>query len=296
MPSGHHLPEADELRQRHRLLPRRLVLRQVNTGYKSNTGRRCCDAAPGSRSAHRHQHPADVAVNYTGATRWTPLDRRHRWSTSAGIDRWSNNECGTNRVCEPNGVLVDGLAALDANTGARAGVVAPAEPRGVGIPALTTFPAGTFPGSDGGLPARAPACTASAGRRTTNWPCSRTTTTTTPTPGGPIPSGSLGHGRLGGLDESNGSSAGVAASAWTTRITAASSGVRRRADHLRERQRAELDRRPDGTIRSTACASTAGRGTARGTPSSWTPATASQPEWQQGTGDTLINQGVAGSA
>ncbi len=68
-----------------------------------------------------------------------------------GHNRWVNNYCGNNTVCEPNAVLVNGLAALDANTGVGLAWWHPQTLRGAGTKYLSTFPAGTYDGSSAGL-------------------------------------------------------------------------------------------------------------------------------------------------
>ena len=62
----------------------------------------------------------DVApswINYGGGDSFYSVAVAGNVVYAGGHDRWVNNYCGNNNVCEQNAVLVTGVSALDANTG-----------------------------------------------------------------------------------------------------------------------------------------------------------------------------------
>ena len=181
------------------------------TGDKSAGGPSICDAAARFETGATGTNILPVWVNYTGGDTFRSVAVAGSVVYLGGHQRWMNNECGNNNVCEANAVLVDGLAAVDANTGLALPWWHPGTLRGVGVDTLTPFPAAAAPGQAGGL---------ILGTNTDNiggafhgenavFPL---TTTTAQTPGGPIPSGLFSQGRIGGLDES---STGIAAQCVT---------------------------------------------------------------------------------
>jgi Ricin-type beta-trefoil lectin domain/Domain of unknown function (DUF5122) beta-propeller len=98
--------------------------------------------------------PVDVApawINYGGGDSFYSVAIAGNVVYAGGHDRWVNNYCGNNAVCEPNALLVNGISALDANTGLGLPWFHPETLRGDGTMYLSTFPAGTYDGSKAGL-------------------------------------------------------------------------------------------------------------------------------------------------
>jgi hypothetical protein len=98
--------------------------------------------------------PVDVApawINYGGGDSFYSVAVAGNVVYAGGHDRWVNNYCGNNAVCEPNALLVNGISALDANTGLGLPWWHPQTLRGHGTMYLSTFPAGTYDGAHPGL-------------------------------------------------------------------------------------------------------------------------------------------------
>jgi hypothetical protein len=127
-------------------------------------------------------------INYAGGDSYYSVAIAGDVVYAGGHNRWANNYCGNNSVCDENAVLVDGLTAVDANTGLALAWWHPQTSRGHGTEYVSTFPANTYDGSSAGLVQGTDA--ASIGgmyhSETAIFPLAATTS---PTPGGPIPSG-----------------------------------------------------------------------------------------------------------
>jgi Ricin-type beta-trefoil lectin domain len=98
--------------------------------------------------------PVDVApawIDYGGGDSFYSIAIAGNVVYAGGHDRWVNDYCGNNNACEPNVLLVDGISALDANTGMGLPWWHPQTLRGDGTMYLSTFPAGTYDGSSSGL-------------------------------------------------------------------------------------------------------------------------------------------------
>jgi hypothetical protein len=98
--------------------------------------------------------PVDVApawINYAGGDSFYSVAVVGSVVYEGGHNRWVNNYCGEVSVCERNAVLVNGLSALDANTGLGLAWWHPETLRGAGTMYLDSFPAGTYDGSKAGL-------------------------------------------------------------------------------------------------------------------------------------------------
>ena len=273
--------------------PDGLYLVEVNTGFKTTGGPAVCDSAARFPVGVTGSNVQPTWQNYTGADTLDSVAIVGTVVYIGGHQRWSNNECGNNRVCEPHAVLQNGLSALDANTGLSLPWWHPQTGRGIGIPALTAFPAGAFPGSDGGL-LLGTSTDSVAGTTHNELAMFPETATATPTPGGPIPSGIWADGRPG-VDEESGSSAGVAAECVDD---AGNSGVPGSAVELitcTNDNEQNWTVNSDGTIGVNGlCLDTQGGKTASGTPVVADTCNGVPTEvWQQGTGNTLVNQGAS---
>jgi hypothetical protein len=98
--------------------------------------------------------PTDVSpswIDYGGGDSFYSVAIAGNVVYAGGHDRWVNNYCGNNAVCEPNALLVDGISALDANTGLGLAWWHPETLRGYGTMYLSTFAAGTYDGTHAGL-------------------------------------------------------------------------------------------------------------------------------------------------
>ena len=132
----------------------------ADTGFHSDgqTPVSVCDAAARfnvtSSNTTTTGTPVDVFpswINYTGGDSLYSVAVAGNVVYLGGHNRWINNFCGSNTVCEPNALLVDGVSAVDANTGMGLPWWHPETLRGAGTMYLNTFPAGTYDGSTAGL-------------------------------------------------------------------------------------------------------------------------------------------------
>ena len=262
----------------------------VDTGYKTVGGPAVCDSAVRFETGATGNNVQPVWQNYTGADSLDSVAVTGSVVYVGGHNRWFNNECGTNHVCEANEVLEDGLSALDANTGLALPWWHPQTGRGVGLESLTSFPAGAFPGSDGGL--LVGMGVDSIGGASHNFLAMfPETTTTTPVPGGPVRSGIFSNGRPG-VDEESGQNAGVAAECMDDTHNSTRPGNPVELVTCSNNNEQNWTMNSDGTIEINGLC----LGTRQGAGASGTPvviATCSggtSQKWQQATGNTVINQ------
>jgi hypothetical protein len=133
----------------------------ANTGYQSDgstPGTNVCDSVArfdvntaNTTSSGTAVPVAPSWVDYAGGDSFYSVAIAGGVVYAGGHDRWVNNYCGDNAVCEPNAELVDGLSALDANTGVGIAWWHPLTLRGAGTMYLSTFPANTYDGTKAGL-------------------------------------------------------------------------------------------------------------------------------------------------
>jgi len=90
-------------------------------------------------------------INYAGGDSFYSVATGPGVVYAGGHNRWVNNYCGVDAVCEPNAMLADGISALDGNTGMALAWWHPQTLRGAGTMYLGTFPAGTYDGTRSGL-------------------------------------------------------------------------------------------------------------------------------------------------
>jgi hypothetical protein len=258
------------------------------TGYMANGQPGICDAAARFDTGDTGNDVQPTWINYTGGDTLRSVAIDGNVVYIGGHQRWANNECGNNYVCESNAVLVDGVAAVDASTGLALPWWHPQTARGVGVQSLTLFPAGAFPGSLGGLllGTDVGSIGGAAHQELAMFPM---TTSTTPVAGGPIPSGMYSDGRIGGLDEST---QGIAAQCVDDAGNATTAGSPVELVNCANDNEQNWTIDPDQTIEINGlCLDTSGDPTASGTPVDLNTCDgATSQQWQQGAGDTVLNQ------
>lgn len=130
------------------------------TGYMGDGSQpfSVCDAVArfnvSSASTTATGTPVNVApawIDYGGGDSFYSVAVAGNVVYAGGHDRWVNNFCGNNAACEPNAFLVNGLSALDANTGLGLPWWHPQTTRGDGVMYLNTFGAGSYDGTSPGL-------------------------------------------------------------------------------------------------------------------------------------------------
>jgi hypothetical protein len=259
----------------------------ADTGYMSNGQAGVCDATARFNTAETGTNVQPAWINYTGGDSLHSVAIAGSVVYIGGHQRFANNECGSNGVCEANAVLVNGLSAIDANTGVALAWWHPQSARGVGIESLTPYPAGTFAGSKGGLLIGTNVGNI-AGKSHHELAMLPEATTSAPAAGGPIESGIFATGRLGGLDESG---QGVAAMCMDDAGNSTNPGnpvdlVTCANDNEQNWTVA------NGTIGVNGlCLDTSGEGTGSGTPVVVSTCNGSATQqWQQSTGNTVIDQ------
>jgi hypothetical protein len=90
-------------------------------------------------------------INYSGGDSFYSVAIAGGVVYAGGHNRWINNGCGVDGVCEENAQFVGGLAGLDANTGVGLDWWHPVTLRGAGTMFINTFPAGTYDTTHSGL-------------------------------------------------------------------------------------------------------------------------------------------------
>jgi hypothetical protein len=229
--------------------------------------------------------PVDVSpswINYGGGDSFYSVAVAGNIVYAGGHDRWVNNYCGNNAVCEPNAVLVTGLSALDANTGLALSWWHPETLRGDGTEYLATFPAGTYDGTKAGLALGTDTDLVGGAYHSENalFPIAATTSAST---GGPIPSGMFNEedgsntGTPMCIDDPGDSSASGTAAEISTCINDA------------EQNWIVPSQGATGTVTINGlCVDTTGGGAGTNAELK-TCSGASSQQWQQGTGNTLVN-------
>lgn len=265
---------------------------EVNSGKDTTGGPAVCDAAARFETGATGSDVQPTWINFTGQDSLDSVQIVGSVIYIGGHQRWSNNECGANRVCEPAAVLVDGLSALDANTGLALPWWHPQTTRGIGIPALTAFPASAFPGSDGGLLLGTSTNTV-GGVTHDELAMFPETTLTAPTPGGPVMSGIWSDGRPG-VDEESGGSAGVAAECMDDAGNSTAPGSPVQLITCTNDNEQNWTVNSDQTITVNGlCLDTENGVTTSGTPVVVNTCDGAATQmWLQGSGNTLVNQGA----
>jgi Ricin-type beta-trefoil lectin domain/Domain of unknown function (DUF5122) beta-propeller len=260
----------------------------ATTGYRSAGGPSVCDAAARFETGATGTDVQPTWIDYAGGDSMYAIAASGSAVYLGGHNRFINNECGNNFVCEANAVLVNGLAALDPDTGLALPWWHPQTSRGYGVDSLVLFPAGSYPGSNGGLLVGTNVNSIGGVYHSMNaiFPL---TDTGTHVPGGPILSGIFSQGRLGGTDEST---AGVAAMCVDDAGNGSAPGTTVQLTTCQNDAEQNWAVEPGGTIQINGmCLDTQGAGTAPGTPVVLGTCNGSGTQsWSQGAGRSLVNQ------
>ena len=265
------------------------------TGYKSSpvNSASICDAVARFPTAATGTDIAPAWINYAGGDSFYSVQIAGPVIYLGGHDRWVNNECGNNNVCEPDAVLVMGLSAIDANTGLAIPWFQPETERGNGIMSLTTFPAGDYTGSNGGLLLGNNVDTNAGAYHSFNALFPLTTVPAASPTFGSIPSGIFSQGAVGGYDE--GGNKGLKPGIDPMCVDDAGDSIIPGATV----DFATCDNAPeqnwtvesDGNIELNGlCLDTAGEAVTTGTDVDLNTCSAATTQvWTQGTGNTLVN-------
>jgi hypothetical protein len=260
----------------------------ATSGSLAPSGPSVCDAAARFSTAPAAGGVQPSWINFSGRDSFYSVAVAGSVVYAGGHDRWANNECGDNAVCESNAVLVDGLAALDANTGLALAWWHPQTARGVGVQSLTIFPAGLFPGSNGGLILGTDIHTI-GGSYHSDLAMFPLASAATPTPGGPILSGIFSLGRLNGANEQN---SGVAAMCVDDATDSSAAGNPVQLSTCENTGEQNWTVEPDGEIQINGlCLDTADGATAAGALTVINPCDGDGSQvWTQGLGNALVNE------
>ena len=117
-----------------------------------------CDAvarfnvgAAGSTTTGTQVNVNPAWIDYSGGDSFYSVATAGGVVYAGGHNRWVNNYCGQDNLCEENAEYVGGLSALDANTGVGLDWWHPITLRGAGTMFLNTFQAGTYDTTHSGL-------------------------------------------------------------------------------------------------------------------------------------------------
>jgi Ricin-type beta-trefoil lectin domain len=264
----------------------------ATTGYQSSppTSASVCDTMARFPAAPAGTNIQPTWINYGGGDSFYSVQVAGSVVYAGGHNRWVNNECGNNAECEPNAVLVMGLAALDANTGLGIPWFQPLTERGAGTMSLTTFPAGDYTGSNGGLLLGNNVNTNAGVYHSFNALFPLTSTTTSPTFGS-IPSGIFSQGDLGGHNEGQGGR-GIAAMCVDDTGDSTTAGASVEFSTCTNAPEQNWVVQADGNVEVNGlCLDTASQATVSGTKVDVNTCGSSATQvWTQGTGNTLINK------
>jgi hypothetical protein len=269
----------------------------ADTGFQNDgsTPYSVCDAVArfnvGTAGSTTTGTPVDVSpswINYSGGDSFYSVTIAGSVVYAGGHNRWVNNYCGADSLCEHNALYQGGLSAFDANTGIGLAWWHPITLRGAGTMHLTTFGTWTYDGSHAGLAIGTDVDVVAGAYHAEN-ALLPVMAATTKTPFGVIPSGlfseeggsSTDHPMC--LDDSGDSSAHGAPVAIATCANAG------------EQNWTVPATGKAGQIQiNSLCLDTAGGATSAGTGVVLEPCTsASTQQWKQGPGNTVLNQGAS---
>jgi hypothetical protein len=235
--------------------------------------------------------PVDVSpawIDYAGGDSFYSITIAGGVVYAGGHNRWVNNYCGNNTLCEPNALFQGGLSALDANTGIGLAWWHPQTIRGNGTMYMNTFGPGTYDGSHSGL-AIGTDVDVIAGQYHSENALFPVAAATTKTPFGVIPSGIFA--------EEGGSDTGTPMCLDDQGDGSTSGSVVDIATCLNEAEQnwSVPATGATGQIKINGlCLDTASGGTTGGTDlvlDTCSSATTTQ-QWSQGAGNTVINEGA----
>jgi len=263
-----------------------------DTGYKASpaTSASLCDAAARFPTAATGTDIQPTWVNYTGGDSVYSVQVAGSVVYLGGHNRWLNDECGNNTICEDNAFLVAGIAAVDANTGLVIPWFQPLTTRGQGVMSLTTFPADEYAGSNGGLLLGNDVTLNGGAYHSFNALFPLTSTATSPAFGS-IPSGLFSQGDIGGYDEGQGGP-GIAPMCVDDTGDSAVAGTDVEFRTCTNAPEQNWTVESDGNVEvNSLCLDTVGEATASGTKVDVNTCGASSTQvWTQGTGNTLVNE------
>jgi hypothetical protein len=268
----------------------------ADTGYRSDTsaaGVAPCDAVLRFNNADFSTNAIPAWMNYSGGDTFRSVAVTGNVIYVGGHMRWLNNMCGNNTQCEQNSFLVNGVGAIDANTGMGLPWWTPGTTRGVGVQSLTPIPPGAISGFNGGLLIGTDVNTIGGTYHGEEALFPETTTTVTTT-GGPIPSGMFREGRIGGSDESD---TGIAAKCVDDANDSSAQGNKVQFYQCLGDASQNWTRGSNETIQINGkCLSIAGSYAKGKTPPNgakvqlWGCNDTASQEWVQGSGNTLVSQ------
>ncbi|MGD0687014.1 MAG: ricin-type beta-trefoil lectin domain protein [Streptosporangiaceae bacterium] len=265
----------------------------ATTGYESSpaTSASICDAVARFSATATGTGVTPTWINYSGGDSYYSVQIAGPVIYVGGHNRFDNNECATNGFCEPNAVLVMGMSAIDANTGLAIPWFQPETERGNGIMSLTTFPAGEYTGSNGGLLMGNNVNTNAGVYHSFNVLFPLTAISPASPTFGSIPSGIFSQGDLGGHDEGQGGD-GVAAMCVDDAGDSSTPGSSVQFSTCTNAPEQNWTVESDGNIEVNGlCLDTVGEGTASGTKLDVNTCNSSATQvWTQGTGNTLLNK------
>ncbi|HET9894687.1 MAG TPA: ricin-type beta-trefoil lectin domain protein [Streptosporangiaceae bacterium] len=253
-----------------------------------------CDAvarfnvgAAGSTTTGTAVNVAPRWINYAGGDSFYSVTVAGGVTYVGGHNRWVNNYCGQDSLCEANALYQGGLSALDSNTGIGLPWWHPITLRGAGTMYLNTFLANTYDTTHNGL-AMGTDVDVVDGQYHAEEALLPVGSATTKTPFGTIPSGLFneeGGSNTGSpmcLDDPSDSNASGAGVAIATCL------------NLTEQNWSVPASGATGQIKINGlCLDTSGGLTADGTGVVLsTCSTATTQQWSQGTGSTVVNQGA----
>jgi hypothetical protein len=264
----------------------------ADTGYESSptSSASVCDAAARFPTAPAGTSIQPTWINYAGGDSFYSVQVAGSVVYLGGHNRWANNECGNNAACAPNAVLEMGFSAVDANTGLAIPWFQPLTERGAGTMSLTTFPAGDYAGSDGGLLLGNNVDTNAGVFHSFNALFPLTSAPAAAPTFGSIPSGIFSQGNLGGHDEGLGG-AGIAAMCVDDAGDSTTAGTSVEFSTCTNAPEQNWTVQADGNVEVNGlCLDTVGQATASGTKVDVnTCGTSATQVWAQGTGNTLVN-------
>ena len=253
----------------------------ATTGYRSAGGPSICDAVARFEIGATGTNVQPTWINYSGGDSFYAVAVTNTVVYTGGHNRWVNNECGDNFVCEANAVLSNGLAALDAHTGLALPWWQPLTSRGSGVTSLTLFPGGLLVGTN---------VNSIGGAYHSEHALFPLTDTSVHATGGPIESGIWSLGRPGGEDETTN---GPPALCLDAADNSSSPGTVVQLATCANLNSQIWTLGTDGTIQiNGVCLDTSGEGTGNGTLAVLNTCNGSPTQtWTPGTGSTLVNQG-----
>ncbi len=228
-------------------------------------------------------------INYAGGDSFYSVAIAGNVVYAGGHNRWDNNYCGNNNVCGPNAELVDGLSAVDANTGIALGWWHPLTLRGHGTEYVHTFPANTYDGTHAGLVQGTDVDDIAGAYHGEEALFPLAAPVTSSTPGGPIPSGMF--------NEEGGSNTGTPL-CLDDAGNSSTSGAAVEVNTCSNDAEQNWTIATGGTIQVNGlCLDTAGAAAPTGTPVELNACSGGPTQqWTQGAGNTVIDTGATAAA